>query len=63
SILPGIYPVVKSTKPSAVPSFGIAERLSFDTLTVWTVAVGVAVLAGRGLTDSRREHTESGGHH
>ena len=50
---------------AAIPglSFGIAERLSFDTLTVWTVAVGVAVLAGRGLTDSRREHTESGGHH
>ena len=28
-------------------SFGIAERLSFDTLTVWTAAVGVAVLAQR----------------
>ncbi len=27
-------------------SFGIAERLSFDTLTVWTAAVGVAVLLG-----------------
>ncbi|MCM1012246.1 DUF998 domain-containing protein [Brevibacterium sp. XM4083] len=29
-------------------SFGVAERLSFDTLTVWTAAVGVAVLVGRG---------------
>ncbi|MGC7532381.1 hypothetical protein ACPWML_25520, partial [Pandoraea pneumonica] len=46
---------------AAIPglSFGIAERLSFDTLTVWTVAVGVAVLAGRGLTFSLREHTQS----
>lgn len=28
-------------------SFGIAERLSFDTLTLWTAFAGVAVLAGR----------------
>ncbi|GAA3846017.1 hypothetical protein KACC15558_33110 [Brevibacterium ammoniilyticum] len=35
---------------TAIPglSFGIAERLSFDTLTVWTAAVGIAVLVGRG---------------
>lgn len=42
---------------AAVPglSFGIAERLSFDTLTVWTAAVGVAVLVGRGRDGKPRE--------
>lgn len=36
-----------SGQPVPVLGFGLAERLSFDTLTLWPAVVGAALLAGR----------------
>ncbi|WP_307478695.1 DUF998 domain-containing protein [Microbacterium trichothecenolyticum] len=34
--------------------FGVAERLAFDTLTVWTAATGIVVLRSASITRDRR---------
>lgn len=63
--LVGFVAFLAALEGSEVPGlgFGLAERVSFDTLTLWTVLVGVAVLTGHPAvpresgTATRSQHT------